>query len=676
MRRKGYSWCAVAVVLFVLLMGMGNAAAQTIRYADGRCMVLHCDGRMWNALALYIDAEEAEKQTVWIDRNGNGQYDGGIDVPPEDVRFGEWREYFFVSAALRIFGGVRELQCDYSDPMRLDVSGNPALERLNCEGNRLLELDLSNNGRLTHLNCNNNILYKLDVSGLASLKSLQCAGNQLRRVDLTKNRELEDLDVSYNYLSRLDLQQNGRLKRLDCVECGLKDLDVTGLPQLEFLDCSRNKIKELDLSRCGELRFLNCRTNKLRKLSLTAQANLQRLVCHSNEIEDLTVATPSQLVYVACQSNRLGYAETGYLAASLQTLPPQRPPMYDPLEERFPFATFHVEANDDGNHIASESVVMARQKQWKVITAQTRAGGGKGDVATPINEGVMRLYFTSDTVRFKLWLEADGGDKNRVWVDVNANGVFDENTDVDATTLKYGEWVEYEAVRREARVYGHAKALLVLAQGQLEAIDVSENPLLKKLGCSGNQLTALDVRHNPALEVLICSDNMLSMLNVSRNKKLRELHCNANQLTSLSVLSNRKLERLYCMGNQLKVLPLPKNKLLRHLDCSGNRIEALDISSLENLEQFGCAGNGLRRLRMRTMKHLYYVNVARNELPYAEMSGLVDALPKVESERPKDLDELTYSELYGVFRGYVAGDGNEFSTDLAEYIKAKRWRVE
>lgn len=662
-------------ICFFFAWSVLGAFAQELHYADPRCMVLHCEGRLWNALALYIDADSPQQSSIWIDRNGNARYDAGVDIPPEDIRFGEWRELFFVSSTLRIYGGVRELQCDYSDPMRLDVSGNPALEKLNCEGNRLLELDVSRNILLTHLNCNNNLLYKLDVAGLPSLRSLQCAGNQLRRIDVTKNTLLEDLDVSYNYFSHLDLQHNPRLKRLDCVQCGLKELNVLQLAQLEFLDCSRNKLKALDLSRCGELRFLNCRSNALKKLSLTAQPNLRRLVCHSNEIEDLTIATPSQLVYLECHTNQLGYAETGYLVESLQNLPPQPPPIYDALEERFPFATFNVQANDDANLITAEAIGKARDKRWKVLTAQTKDKEGKGEVVTPINEGVMRLYFATDTAHFKLWLEADVENKNRVWVDINANGVFDENTDVDAHTLRYGEWVEYNAVRSEVRVYGRARALLILANGQLDALEVGENPMLKKLGCSGNRLTALDLRRNVELEVLICSDNRLSMLNLSRNKKLRELHCSANQLTSLSLTANRKLERLYCMGNRIKFLPLHKNKFLRHFDCSGNQIEALDITALSRLEQLGCAGNGMRHLKVKPMKRLYFVNVARNALPYAALARLVDALPRLATSRPDDIDELTYSELYGVFKGYEEGDGNDYSTDLAAYIQAKNWRA-
>lgn len=675
--RRGYGPRGFAL-LFLLLLAAGGAspaAGQEVRYADARCMVLRCDGRLWNALALYIDADEALKPTVWIDRNGNGRYDEGVDIPPEDVAFGEWHEYFFVGEALRIYGGVRELQCDYSDPMRLDVSGNPALERLNCEGNRLLELDVSKNERLTHLNCNNNLLYRLDVSGLTALRSLECAGNQLRRLDVSKNASLEDLDVSYNYFSTLDIQNNRVLKRLDCVALGLKELNVQNQPQLEFLDCSRNKLKKLDLSRSGELRFLNCRSNALSELTLTGLPYLRRLVCHSNGLQDLTLATPSQLVYLECQKNRLSYAETSYLTASLPSLPPQRPPVYDALEARFPFGTLSVEAQEDGNRITSEAVVVAREKQWRVITAQTIAADGQGDVFTPVDEGVMRLFFASDTVRFKLWLEADAKNQNRVWVDVNANGIFDEGTDINAETLKYGEWVEYGASRVEARVYGRVRAMLLLAGGQLEALEVGENPLLQKLGCSGNRLTALDVRNNPELEVLICSDNMLSMLNVSRNKKLRELHCNANRLTALSVFTNRKLERLYCMGNQIKLLILDKNKLLRHLDCSGNQIERLDLRALSQLEQFGCAGNGMKQLQVKPMRRLYFANVARNALPYAAMAKLVDALPGVESTRPADMDTTLYEELYGVFRGYAAGDENEFSTDLIEYLRAKSWRV-
>ena len=670
-RRCGYG----LLILFLLAAGALTLVGQEVRYADARCMVLRCEGRLWNALAVYVDADEAQRESVWIDRNGNGLYEESVDIPPEDVQFGEWREYFFVGSTLRIYGGVRELQCDYSDPMRLDVSGNPALERLNCAGNRLLELNVSGNVRLTHLNCNNNLLSKLDVAGLPALKSLQCAGNQLRKIDVASNPQLADLDVSYNFFSRLDLQQNGQLKRLDCVDCGLRELRVDNLTQLEFLDCSINRIRDLDLSHCVELRFLNCRSNALKKLTLTALAQLRRLVCYKNEIEDLTVATPSQLVYVECQNNRLSYAESAYIVESLPTITPLRSSVYDALEARFPYGTFSVEAENDANRISSESVARAKEKRWKVITSRARGDEDSGRVVTPTDEGVMRLYLSGDTLHFKLWLEGEAKDKNRIWVDINANGIFDAGVDVDAAALKYGEWMSYEAVRTEVRVYGRVAALLVLAQGQLEGLDVSENPRLKKLGCSGNRLTMLDLRRNAALEVLICSDNMLSMLDLSMNGELRELHCNANRLTALSVQANRKLERLYCMGNLLKVLLLQKNKMLRHLDCSGNRIEYLDVSALRMLEQFGCSGNGLRHLKMKSSSGLYYVNVSRNELSYGEMSRIVDVLPKIEANRPAEIDETTYAELYGVFRGYAEGDGNDFSTDLAQYLKSKGWKV-
>ena len=90
------------------------------------------------------------------------------------------------------------------------------------------------------------------------------------------------------------------------------------------------------------------------------------------------------------------------------------------------------------------------------------------------------------------------------------------------------------------------------SSNQLNALDLSGNPLLNTLFCQGNQLTSLNVSGNPALTVLSTGGNQLTSLNVANNTKLTGLGCDVNDLMSLDVSNNPALTLLYA-GNNAKM---------------------------------------------------------------------------------------------------------------------------
>ena len=115
--------------------------------------------------------------------------------------------------------------------------------------------------------------------------------------------------------------------------------------------------------------------------------------------------------------------------------------------------------------------------------------------------------------------------ESEVWIDLNNNGIKENNEVISSFHNKYG----YSFSSKTVTIYGK----------------------VTELDCSGNQLTALDVSKNSALTNLECYYNQLKALDVSKNSALKWLHCNDNQLTELNVIKNTKLEDLHCYNNNI-----------------------------------------------------------------------------------------------------------------------------
>ena len=152
---------------------------------------------------------------------------------------------------------------------------------------------------------------------------------------------------------------------------------------------------------------------------------------------------------------------------------------------------------------------------------------------------------------------------------------------------------------------------LVCYNNQLPGLNVSSSTSLTKLSCSNNQLTSLDVSKNTALTELSCFNNKLTSLDVSGYSALTKLWCFDNQLTSLEVYDCTALTKLYCYNNQLTSLDVSKNTALTALDCSINQLTSLALSHNSKLWLLFC----------------YY-----NQIKGAEMTKLVNSLPKKNGE--------------------------------------------
>ena len=155
---------------------------------------------------------------------------------------------------------------------------------------------------------------------------------------------------------------------------------------------------------------------------------------------------------------------------------------------------------------------------------------------------------------------------------------------------------------------------------KITSLDISKNPNLAYLFCSGNQLTDLDVSKNSNLICLWCNTNAITSLDISKNTKLEVLECGGNNLTSLDVSKNANLDHLFCPSNQLTSLDISKNTYLTWLDCDDNQLASLDTSKNDYLETLYCSGNQLTSLDISKNTNLGVLDCTDNQLTSLDIS--------------------------------------------------------
>lgn len=215
-----------------------------------------------------------------------------------------------------------------------------------------------------------------------------------------------------------------------------------------------------------------------------------------------------------------------------------------------------------------------------------------------------------------LRIDAEERDKSSVWIDLNNNGVKDNEEGVTV----FFEDQEYILGAQTITVYGNVTGFSCLEQ-RITSLDVSNNTALTELGCQFNQLTTLDVDNNTALKKFYCHSNQLTALDVGNNTALTNFYCCYNQLTSLDVSKNTALTTLNSSANPLISLDVSKNTALTYLSCEENQLTALDVSSNTALGILYCSSNQLTSLDVSKNTALSWLGCSSNQLTALDVSN-------------------------------------------------------
>ncbi len=287
------------------------------------------DAKDNNAVWMLTITPQSGAQNVWVDWNGNEQYDTGEESYAEI--------HPVTSKTITIYGDVVELDCPFNDLLSLDISHNEMLEVLFCQQNLLTALDLSKSHSLTTLDCGYNRIQSLDCSSLLNATEIYCDRNKV--------------------LETLILPATDKLTRVDCFVNRLKTLDVRQLPNLHYLYIDENEIEEIDLSNNTNLLGLTCSANKLTKLDLGKNMNLTILDCSRNHIPQLSLSPNTKLKTVACYSLGLSGESLDELIASLHT---------NSASESKKFVVFS-NLSDENNICTTTQVQEAAERGWTAM---------------------------------------------------------------------------------------------------------------------------------------------------------------------------------------------------------------------------------------------------------------------------------------------------------------------
>ena len=220
---------------------------------DTHYIVLTTDKAVGEKVKLGINAAEEDQAGVWLDLNGNGKWDEGIDQKP--TQFNRNIEYTLQAQTVRIYGKVWYLNCEYNQLTAVDISHNPALIELMAKGNKLpsiahledikrLRIDShtllasSLPQGLTELIVRETTpLTTINTSPFTELKSLAVTNcKNLKSLDLSKNNELISLYIGGTGLTELDLSHQPQLRSLYADFTPLTKLNIAGNKVLEYVE--------------------------------------------------------------------------------------------------------------------------------------------------------------------------------------------------------------------------------------------------------------------------------------------------------------------------------------------------------------------------------------------------------------------------------------------------------
>jgi len=165
--------------------------------------------------------------------------------------------------------------------------------------------------------------------------------------------------------------------------------------------------------------------------------------------------------------------------------------------------------------------------------------------------------------------------------------------------------------------------------GGLSSIDVSQNPLLKKLWINDNNLTSINVTQNPVLEELVLQKattipTSISTLNVTQNPLLKTIAVSGHSLLpSIDVSMNLALERLFTGNTAITSLNLTNNSLLKFLDITNNNFAGgINLSNQPLLEELHASTANLPALNLSNNLNLKELSITNNYIPTINVSHL------------------------------------------------------
>ena len=543
------------------------------------------------------------------------------------------------------------------------------LEKLYCNNNALTSLDVSNNTKLALLNCSANKLWKLDLTNNKVLTGLLCYQNKIKSTymddliaSLPYNGSDEKLGMLVYYTANTEENVLTTFQAADARAKGWQPYcydaqndvwpkyegsTITGLAidSKRFPDDNfRSYLLAQNYGRDGLLT-----TEEILKVTELNVSN--QGIASLKGMELFTALTKLQIF-----DNQIGELEMEYVVKCLEQLGHG--------------GTFYATATTtvDKNYMNIYQSGRAMKCGWTPMQSmlgswQYFAGYPNQEIAYYFDLSLLKDQNLKDYLLSCDW--ARNGyitfeTMNTITsVDISKRNVTQLGPIVFLTNLRELHCEGNQLQSLDPSAWPKLEALYCNDCG-LTSLDLSKNPNLSTLVCYRNELTSLDLSKNTELIALDCRSNHLgSNLNVSNNPRLRhllctgcgldaldlsncpelrELNCDQNRMGALNVTGATKLMLLSCRSNLLTTLDLSTNTALENLSCYFNYLTTLNLSNNKQLKIIDCESNSLSELNLAGTK-VHTVNCAQNDIGPEAMTSLVASLPQTDNGSLNVYDE-------------------------------------
>lgn len=427
-----------------------------------------------------------------------------------------------------------------------------------------------------------------------------------------------------------------------------QQLNIWG--DIAALDCSGNKLLEIDVTTLPNLQSLVSRKNFTRALDVRSNPLLTTLCVENSPLETIDLTHNTKLEMLLLDNNKLTQVTMPTTANQLTVLDCS-------FNHKLSSLDLTKSLNLTRLQLLQTSVTqlpLASHKQLRVLTA---------GLVRPITQ----IEFAPNNLIDTLFIPSAGLQSIDISQCVNL------------------------------------KSLVLDNNFMLSKLDVSHQPQLSILSCTGTMLTKLDVSHCKELKRLDCNNSSLEKLDLSQNTKLEALACFVNNLKELKV-DMTQLENLDCSNNaELSLLQLPatlkdlncsscnlselniaKPEIMESLVCSENRLTSLDASHMSKLASLTCNKNNIKEINTSDLKELLNVNVSDNPITKFPLY----ASPKVSYVEINNtqLDVAALDDLYRSLRAipqesqqtgiyYLANDVADAPLSSTSIASEKGWTV-
>jgi len=245
-------------------------------------------------ISLIINAAEEDEAGVWLDLNGNGKWDEGIDQKPK--KFNDFTRFLLQAQTFKIYGKIGFLNCSDEEITALDISHNAALTELHASENDLPSI--AHLEQLKRLGIDSHTLLASSLpKELTGLTVNETEGAPLSTINTSLFTELRILDIdNCKNLKSLDLSNNKKLLTLHIYNTGLTELDLSHQPELTNLYASRTPLTKLNVAGNKALKVVEIElTYKGKGLQGTALMDfLQQLPTHKADDKGKITLSPAQ----------------------------------------------------------------------------------------------------------------------------------------------------------------------------------------------------------------------------------------------------------------------------------------------------------------------------------------------------------------------------------------------